>query len=456
MTAGQRLSSSRRSSAKVELIKEEEEEEVPIKEDAESDYEAASPAKSNRGRSNRPAKFQTPLPHTNPRNIPNWDEIEWLCRYVEERHRIYLRKSAGLPGPWTRDPILGGSWRSGNVHRADDPQTREYRAFFAGRETRPDFLFNFWIHELLLSWKWIYEPGFGYFTSLASALSKFKEMMREGRRFRPTVIQACYNDASLLKAIRYNWKYSVEKSKKFFNKPVEKRSQKEFYQMATGLKQCGDFHGYQMVGNAFMFGLLPESDDWAAMGPGAKKGLGMMGFTASHSNLMILLRLVNLKFKEWSWGRSLAMEKVGLTSDVVEHRDSYRVLMSREQIELFDKHEVDILGNIPIALQLFNLEDALCYYQKYAKDLYNLDEEKSIYFKNRYGCRYEAWENRNIKYEGTNVDVDKVKEEVKQEVKEEVKKEDFKKDTSLALFREALNTLGSTFNHLKPEEFVYL
>ncbi|KAJ3067499.1 hypothetical protein HDU99_003514, partial [Rhizoclosmatium hyalinum] len=323
---------------------------------------------------------------------------------------------------------------------------------------------------------WIYEPGFGYFTSLPSVLSKFKEMMREGRRFRPTVIQACYNDASLLKAIRYNWKYSAEKSKKFFNKPVEKRSQKEFYQMATGLKQCGDFHGYQMVGNAFMFGLLPESDDWAAMGPGAKKGLGMMGFTAAHSNLMILLRLVNLKFKEWSWGRSLAMEKAGLTSDIVEHRDSYRVLMSREQvccritsemdynlgsqIELFDKHEVDILGNIPISLQLFNLEDALCYYQKYAKDLYNLDEEKSIYFKNRYGCRYEAWENRNIKYERTNVDVDKVKEEVKQEVKqevkEEVKKEDFKTDTSLALFREALNTLGSTFNHLKPEEFVYL
>lgn len=42
-----------------------------------------------------------------------------LFKFIQERHAIYLRRQAGLPRPWTKDPILQ-SYRFTNVYRELD------------------------------------------------------------------------------------------------------------------------------------------------------------------------------------------------------------------------------------------------------------------------------------------------------------------------------------------------
>jgi len=48
--------------------------------------------------------------------------VSELARFMEERHRIYLRRSSGQPGPWTQDPILRDN-RFCNIFRELDRVT---------------------------------------------------------------------------------------------------------------------------------------------------------------------------------------------------------------------------------------------------------------------------------------------------------------------------------------------
>jgi hypothetical protein len=49
--------------------------------------------------------------------------VKELFAWIKERHSIKLKKEAGKPKPWTKDPILQ-SFRFCNVHREDDKVTR--------------------------------------------------------------------------------------------------------------------------------------------------------------------------------------------------------------------------------------------------------------------------------------------------------------------------------------------
>ncbi len=46
-----------------------------------------------------------------------------LLAFIRERERIRLRREAGLPAPWTTDPVLG-AYRFCNIRREHDPVTR--------------------------------------------------------------------------------------------------------------------------------------------------------------------------------------------------------------------------------------------------------------------------------------------------------------------------------------------
>lgn len=48
--------------------------------------------------------------------------IEAQARFIIERHRVYLKKTAGLPKPWTDDPVLRTS-KFTNIYRELDPVT---------------------------------------------------------------------------------------------------------------------------------------------------------------------------------------------------------------------------------------------------------------------------------------------------------------------------------------------
>jgi len=58
--------------------------------------------------------------------------MDGFFAYINERHRIYLRKQRGDPWPWTTDPILQ-TYRFTNVYRPLDRVTVDYRRLVAGR-----------------------------------------------------------------------------------------------------------------------------------------------------------------------------------------------------------------------------------------------------------------------------------------------------------------------------------
>lgn len=86
-------------------------------------------------------KQDEPTVHASER--PAWAKP--LFDYMIEREAIRLRREAGLPRPWTDDPILR-EYSFTNVRRSDDRTTRELLSNFYGpnvAEARPgDILFN--------------------------------------------------------------------------------------------------------------------------------------------------------------------------------------------------------------------------------------------------------------------------------------------------------------------------
>lgn len=76
-------------------------------------------------------------------------QIQPFVAFVEERHRVYLRRVAGQPKPWTQNQILQ-RYRFCNVYRELDTVTRwirkHWRHLYGGE---PDFWFTMVVARLL-------------------------------------------------------------------------------------------------------------------------------------------------------------------------------------------------------------------------------------------------------------------------------------------------------------------
>lgn len=59
-------------------------------------------------------------------NLPSKQNLQELKNFIEERQRIYLKKEAGEPWPWTEDPILQ-KFSFCNIYREQDKVTKWIR-----------------------------------------------------------------------------------------------------------------------------------------------------------------------------------------------------------------------------------------------------------------------------------------------------------------------------------------
>lgn len=202
-----------------------------------------------------------------------------LCRFIKERESIRVKKEAGLPRPWTKDPILG-TYRFCNVHREDDAVTR-------------------WIAE---HWR---EPGNGYedlwFAMVVARLfnlprtleqvplewlvdkwepNHLRELLKIGRETGP-IFNGAYivstNGKSMDKVdylidcvltpmweVRYNWR------------PKAGMKLQLYHSMLMEFDGLGSFMAAQVVADMKYVEPLksaPDWHDWAASGPGSRRGL---------------------------------------------------------------------------------------------------------------------------------------------------------------------------------------
>jgi hypothetical protein len=211
--------------------------------------------------------------------------------WINERHRIYLKRAAGEPKPWTDDPILR-DYKFTNVFRQLDRGTVWLTENFLvpHADDRLELLafnicwyrmFNFWKTGAALGWQtswdaedhkrrltiWA-EKGNQVFTNAHIIYSP------PGKPKIDAIVDVCSDLYHMCLAAGALVTCARE----------EKRLQTVFEGL-TEVDCVGGFMAYEMVSDMRHTRLLSDAHDimmWANMGPGAQRGLRRLGLPAKN------------------------------------------------------------------------------------------------------------------------------------------------------------------------------
>lgn len=203
--------------------------------------------------------------------------------WIAERHAIYLRREAGLPRPWTDDPILQ-TYKFTNPFRENDRGTVWLRDNFLRPYANVDDrllafnicwyrMFNWWGTGELLGWQTSWNPG-EVTALLAAALNRGEQVFtgahivysRPGLSKVDAIVKVCGDLYKICQAAASQWR-EVKSLEYTFNDLIE-------------VDSVGGFMAYEMVTDMRHTRLLQDATDimtWANPGPGAKRGLQRLG-----------------------------------------------------------------------------------------------------------------------------------------------------------------------------------
>jgi hypothetical protein len=283
--------------------------------------------------------------------------------WINERHRIYLRRQAGEPKPWTEDPILrdykftnvfrnldrGTIWLQENFlkpHRDDDAglivaNTAWYR------------MFNYWGTGERLGWQTQWYPEL-IKASLRDAMKDGRQVFtnahiiwsEEGRPKIDAIVDYATNV--------WNFRESLAEI------AAEQNSLESVYYGLTNFRGIGGFQAYEIVTDLRWTRLLEDATDintWANMGPGAKRGLQRLGLPAKNAregleSMRYLLTYAGMKSLKPYQGGSL-----GTREDALEYR---------------------VEPHVP-TLELRDIEHSLCEFDKYCRVKFGEGEPRMKY-----------------------------------------------------------------------------
>lgn len=200
--------------------------------------------------------------------------LQSFFEYVQERYRIYLRRKAGEPKPWTTDPILQ-EYRFCNVMREDDKVTVWFREKYRQWPYATPFgcvAFRFFnriqtgellVHHQLLS-KWdpkLAKRALSSLTPLVGAAYIINTSGWPGRSKLEGIIEILNPVWEAHMAGRLN---------------VSGYSLQQAHERLTEFSYVGSFMAYEAVTDlrhTRYLKLAPDINTWAAAGPGAARGL---------------------------------------------------------------------------------------------------------------------------------------------------------------------------------------
>lgn len=201
---------------------------------------------------------------------------EELFAFIKERDSIFRKKEAGLPKPWTDDPILQ-SYRFCNVYRERDTETlwfaKNWRIPFA---KDPDMWFASLVFRLV-NWS-------DTFGGLAFPVpwdpQAFKRTLQGRKKAGLKVYSGAYMISThgvkeekasyLTKSLNIIWKNREE---------IRYRHGEYLADFHARLMECrdvGSFLAGQVIADAKYCGSMYHAKDWwtfAASGPGSRRGL---------------------------------------------------------------------------------------------------------------------------------------------------------------------------------------
>lgn len=212
--------------------------------------------------------------------------------WINERHRIYIRKTMGDPKPWTTDSILR-DYKFTNVFRELDRGTVWLRENFIQPHWNDDpglivanvawyRMFNYWGTGEYLGWQdnpWT-EPGWKEFARV-----KLHIAMAEGRQvFTNAHIIWSEEGKPKIDAI-VDYAANVWAAREDIADTCSLGWLQTVFEKLTSFRGIGDFQAYEITTDLRHTRLLDHATDintWANAGPGALRGLRRLGLPAKN------------------------------------------------------------------------------------------------------------------------------------------------------------------------------
>lgn len=210
-------------------------------------------------------------------------ELKKFAAFVRERHNVYLKKKAGEPWPWTKDPVLQ-TYRFCNVYRDLDKESELIQKnWLHAKPAHPDSWFAMVVARLVNWWPSLAEVGY----PLPWDPHNFTQVMDERREEGEKVFTGAYMIHADAHHGGSKAAYLAEGVlTPMWNRREELRPRKgdtldSFHKRLMTCRDMGSFMAGQVVGDAKHApgSPLKRAEDfwsWATSGPGSMKGLNIV------------------------------------------------------------------------------------------------------------------------------------------------------------------------------------
>ena len=282
----------------------------------------------------------------------NIERLNEFWKFVFERQSVWKRRFLmKLPRPWSKDAIVS-SQRFTNIYRELDPGTTyAINSILEKDAPKPDKVFNIMIYRLIGRSDTHKELGFQYLDAfdpknMEKVLYYIKS--RGQPPFTAAYMVSGYNMmGSKDKIVNVTRIFSRlhDNFQEFYNTLIAAKSSEEVYKVIKEKDGFGNFLAYQVLVDLLyplkVYGgkpILPFShNDWAAAGPGAKRGIALIQKKTS--------KMKDLEVMRWLFdNQSAEFERCSLDFPYLK----------------------DGSGNA-IKISLANIQNCLCEFHKYIK-----------------------------------------------------------------------------------------
>lgn len=199
-----------------------------------------------------------------------------LFEFIRERHSIYLKKTAGLPKPWTKDHVLR-AYRFCNVYRELDTQTRWLSGMWGSRYgTDTDYWFACVVYRLTNWHETAKDLGYPVPWNKKHFIYTLNKRKVTGQKVYSGAYTISTNGVAMEKHLYLANKLDIiwKNREKIRYRKGEKLQ--DFYERLMNYDCMGSFLAAQVVADMKFFGDAKKAADWwtfVAPGPGSERGL---------------------------------------------------------------------------------------------------------------------------------------------------------------------------------------
>ncbi len=206
--------------------------------------------------------------------------------WIRERHRIWQRRSAGQPKPWTKDEIMR-RYKFTNVFRELDTGTRALRSMTRRGMPQADTIFNVAWYRMFNRAE--HAENIGWCETHDQLVDRMCDVERSGAK----VFTGCHmHNGTMRDNLRSLGDIANDRVELESKMRAEERLEHAF-NLLLKYRCVGPFIAYEIVTDLRFELNIPWRDPmtWANVGPGSKRGLQRLGMKPNNGSMMELLDL---------------------------------------------------------------------------------------------------------------------------------------------------------------------